>query len=71
MSLVGVSAIAGGSDEILGHPLLAFTVLPTRDSVGQRQGGLIFSDGVEADYLSFDSVASICVAEEMASLVAT
>jgi hypothetical protein len=51
--------------------LLAFAVLPTRDSVGQRQDGLIFSDGVEADYLSFDSVASICVAEEKARLVAT
>jgi hypothetical protein len=39
--------------------------------VGQRQDGLSFSDGVEADYLSFDSVASICVAEEKARLVAT
>jgi hypothetical protein len=29
------------------------------------------SEGVEADYLSFDSVAGICVAEEKARLVAT
>jgi hypothetical protein len=29
------------------------------------------SEGVEADYLSYDSVASICVAEEKARLVAT
>jgi hypothetical protein len=29
------------------------------------------SEGVEADYLSFDSLASICVAEEKARLVAT
>ena len=36
------------------------------------QDGVIFSDGVEADYLSFDSgaVASISVAEEKARLVA-
>ena len=36
------------------------------------QDGVIFSDGVEADYLAFDSgaVASISVAEEKASLVA-
>jgi len=39
--------------------------------VGQRQDGLIISDGVEADYLSFDSVASICVAEVKARLFAT
>jgi NAD kinase len=37
------------------------------------QDGVIFSDGVEADYLSFDSgaVASISVAQEKARLVAT
>jgi hypothetical protein len=36
------------------------------------QDGVIFSDGVEADYLAFDSgsVASISVAEEKARLVA-
>jgi hypothetical protein len=36
------------------------------------QNGVIFSDGVEADYLAFDSgmVASISVAEERARLVA-
>jgi hypothetical protein len=36
------------------------------------QDGVIFSDGVEADFLAFDSgaVASISVAEEKASLVA-
>ena len=36
------------------------------------QDGVIFSDGVEADYLSFDSgaIASISVAEEKARLVA-
>ena len=36
------------------------------------QDGVIFSDGVEADYLSFDSgaVASISVADEKARLVA-
>ena len=36
------------------------------------QNGVIFSDGVEADYLAFDSgmVASISVAEEKARLVA-
>ena len=34
------------------------------------QEGVILSDGVEADYLSFDSGASICVAEEKARLVA-
>ena len=36
------------------------------------QDGVIFSDGIEADYLSFDSgaVASISVAEEKARLVA-
>ena len=36
------------------------------------QAGVIFSDGVEADYLTFDSgaVASISVAEEKAGLVA-
>ena len=36
------------------------------------QEGVIFSDGVEADYLSFDSgaVASISVADEKARLVA-
>jgi hypothetical protein len=36
------------------------------------QDGVIFSDGVEADYLSFDSgaVASISIAEEKARLVA-
>lgn len=36
------------------------------------QDGVIFSDGVEADYLSFDSgaVTSISVAEEKARLVA-
>ena len=36
------------------------------------QEGLIFSDGVEADYLSFGSgaIASISVAEEKARLVA-
>lgn len=36
------------------------------------QDGVIFSDGVEADYLTFDSgaVASISVAEERATLVA-
>jgi hypothetical protein len=36
------------------------------------QGGVIFSDGVEADYLSFDSgaIATISVAEEKARLVA-
>jgi hypothetical protein len=33
------------------------------------QDGVIFSDGVEADYISFDSVASISVAEEKARLV--
>ena len=36
------------------------------------QDGVIFSDGVEADYLAFDSglVASISIAEEKARLVA-
>jgi hypothetical protein len=36
------------------------------------QDGVIFSDGVEADYLAFDSgaVASISVVEEKARLVA-
>ena len=34
------------------------------------QDGVIFSDGVEADYLTFDSGARISVAEEKASLVA-
>jgi hypothetical protein len=36
------------------------------------QDGVIFSDGVEADFLAFDSgaVASISVAEEKASLIA-
>ena len=36
------------------------------------QEGVIFSDGVEADYLSFGSgsIASISVAEEKARLVA-
>jgi hypothetical protein len=35
------------------------------------QDGVIFSDGVEADYLAFDSgaVASISVADEKARLV--
>jgi hypothetical protein len=31
---------------------------------------MIISDGVEADYLSFDFVASISVADEKARLVA-
>jgi hypothetical protein len=36
------------------------------------QDGVIFSDGVEADYLSFDSgaIATISVAGEKAKLVA-
>jgi hypothetical protein len=36
------------------------------------QDGVIFSDGVEADYLSFDSgaVASISVTEEKVRMVA-
>ena len=41
--------------------------------VGQMlQDGVIFSDGVEADYLAFDSVAvaTISVAEKKARLVA-
>ena len=40
-----------------------------RADTGGDPGGC--SEGVEADYLSFDSVASICVAEEKARLVAT
>jgi hypothetical protein len=36
------------------------------------QDGVIFSDGVETDYLAFDSgaIASISVADEKARLVA-
>ena len=43
-----------------------------KSSAQMPQDGVIFSDGVEADYLSFDSgaVASISVAEEKARLIA-
>jgi hypothetical protein len=36
------------------------------------QDGVIFSDGVEADYLAFDSgaIASISIADEKARLIA-
>jgi hypothetical protein len=46
-----------------------------RADTGGDPGGIPVSgscsEGVEADYLSYDSVASICVAEEKARLVAT
>jgi hypothetical protein len=48
-------------------------VRETLEVVSQMpQDGVIFSDGLEADYLSFDSgaVASISVAQEKARLVA-